>query len=125
MITLVVAFLAAVLLLAGRWRSVPGVGEGIERFVRWISPFEVVVGVVAIVLGVLELLSLEGILLVLAGLVLAVSALRAIPSVGPSLGRLGSALNDFRLVIGILLLLIVVLDVVMLLTGRLGHARLR
>src|SRR5574341_2651435 len=105
MITIIVAILAGLLLLSGSLRKVPGIGPSLESFARWLTPFDVVIGVVAIVLGVLELLSLEGILLILAGLVLAMSALRSIPSIGPSLGRLGNALADFRVVIGVIILL--------------------
>jgi membrane protein HdeD len=123
MLTVVVAILAGLVLLSGALRKVPGVGPGLERFARWLSAFDVVIGVIAIVVGVLELLSLEGILLILAGFVLAVSALRSIPSIGPPLGRLGSALAEFRVIIGIILLLVGLLDLLQLLFGSLGHIR--
>jgi len=110
-------------LLSGALRNVPGIGPSLEKFAGWLSAFDVVIGVIAIVLGVLELLSLEGILLILAGFVLAVSALRSIPSVGPPLGRLGNALAEFRLIIGIVLLLVGLLDLLQLLFGSLGHLR--
>jgi hypothetical protein len=123
MITVVVAILAGLVLLSGALRNVPGIGLSLEKFAGWLSAFDVVIGVIAIVLGVLELLSLEGILLILAGFVLAVSALRSIPSVGPPLGRLGNALAEFRLIIGIILLLVGLLDLLQLLFGSLGHIR--
>jgi hypothetical protein len=123
MITVVVAILAGLVLLSGALRNVPGIGPSLEKFAGWLSAFDVVIGVIAIVLGVLELLSLEGILLILAGFVLAVSALRSIPSVGPPLGRLGNALAEFRLIIGIVLLLVGLLDLLQLLFGSLGHLR--
>jgi hypothetical protein len=123
MITVVVAILAGLVLLSGALRNVPAVGPSLEKFAGWLSAFDVVIGVIAIVLGVLELLSLEGILLILAGFVLAVSALRSIPSIGPPLGRLGNALAEFRLIIGIILLLVGLLDLLQLLFGSLGHIR--
>lgn len=123
MITIIVAILAGLVLLAGSLHSIPGVGARLARFARLLAPFEVVIGVVAIVVGLLELLSLEGILLILAGLVLAVSALRSIPSIGPTLGRWGNALAKFRVIIGVIILLIAVFDLVQFLFGSLGRGR--
>ncbi|HEX2697280.1 MAG TPA: hypothetical protein VHM28_06185 [Anaerolineales bacterium] len=123
MVTVVVAILTGFVLLTGALRNVPGIGPALDRFASWLSGFGVVLGVVAIILGVLELLSLEGILLILAGFILAVSALRSIPSIGPSLGRLGNALYEFRLIIGLILLLMGLLDLFEILFGTLGHIR--
>jgi len=125
MVTIVVAILAGLLLLTGVLQKIPGVGPSLERFAGWLVPFEVAVGVIAILLGILELLSVEGILLILAGLILAVSALRTIPSVGPALGRLGSALSQFRYIIGVIVLAVGILDLLLLLFGSLGLGRLR
>ena len=77
MVTIVVLILTGLVLLRGVLHNVPGLGPSMERFAGWLSGFDVVIGVIAIVLGILEILSLEGILLILAGLILAVSALRA------------------------------------------------
>ncbi len=125
MFTILIAILAGFVLLSGVLHNIPGVGASLERFAGWLAPFGVVIGVIAVVLGVLELLSLEGILLILAGLVLAVTALRTIPSVGPSLGRLGSALAEFRYPIGVVVLAIGIFDLLMFVFGSLGGGRLR
>src|SRR5512135_2811799 len=105
-VTIVVLILTGLVLLRGILHNVPGIGPSMERFAGWLSGFDVVLGVIAIVVGILELLSLEGILLILAGLILAVSALRTIPSVGRSLARLGNALAQFRVILGLILLLV-------------------
>ncbi len=125
MLTILIAILAGFVLLSGVLHNIPGVGPPLDRFAGWLVPFGVVIGVVAIVLGALELLSLEGIMLILAGLVLAVTALRTIPSVGPSLGRLGNALAEFRYPIGVVVLAIGVFDLLMFLFGSLGSGHLR
>ena len=44
-------------------------------------------------------------MLILAALILSASALRSVPSIGSPLARLGNALDQFRLIIGILILL--------------------
>ncbi len=125
MITILITILAGLVLLSGALQKIPGIGVYLERVAGWLAPFGVVIGVVAIVLGILELLSLEGILLILAGLVLAVSALRTIPSVGPSLGRLGNALWEFRYIIGVIVLALGIVDLFLLLFGTLGRGNLR
>jgi hypothetical protein len=123
MVTIVVLILTGLVLLRGVLHHVPGLGPSMERFAVWLSGFDVVIGVIAIVVGILQILSLEGILLILAGLILAVSALRTIPSVGPSLARLGNALNPFRAVFGVIILLVGVLDLLNTLFGFLGRLR--
>ncbi len=123
MVTIVVAILAGLVLLTGVLQKVPGIGPPLERFAGWLVPFKVALGVIAIIVGLLELLSLEGILLILAGLVLAVDALRTIPSVGPPLARLGGALAQFGYILGIILLLVGVLDLLQLLFGSFGRLR--
>ncbi|MGH2582663.1 MAG: hypothetical protein ACRDFQ_07190, partial [Anaerolineales bacterium] len=67
---------------------------------RSLLPFQTVIGVIALVAGILNVLSLLGIVLILAGLILSIKALSGVPSVGPSLVRTGRALDPFRLIIG-------------------------
>ena len=123
MVTIVVLILTGLVLLRGVLRHVPGLGPSMERFAAWLSGFDVVIGIIAIGVGILQLLSLEGILLILAGLILAVSALRTIPSVGASLARLGNALYQFRAIFGVIILLVGVLDLLNTLFGFLGRLR--
>jgi len=106
MISTIVAILAGIVLLRGTLRNVPALGAWLERAAGTLTAFDVVIGVVAVVLGLLELLSLEGILLVLAGLILAVTALRTIPAIGTSLGNLGQALSVYRVIVGVLILVV-------------------
>lgn len=123
MTTIVVLTLTGLVLLRGVLHRVPSLGPSMERLAVWLSGFDVVIGVIAIVVGILQVLSLEGILLILAGLILAVSALRTIPSIGPSLVRLGNALAPFKAIIGLILLLVGVLDLLNMLFGSLGRLR--
>lgn len=111
MLNSIIAVFAGLVLLSGSLRSIPAIGPGLEKFARWLSLFDVAIGIIAIIVGILELLSLEGILMIMAGLVLAISALQPIPSIGESLGRAGRALMPFRLLIGIIILLVGLLDI--------------
>lgn len=100
MIEAIVAILAGLLLLADLFH---GRGQGIIGKLR---PFTVLIGVVALVLGVLHITSVIGIALLLGGFVLAVGALEAIPRVGGELARVGRTLSQVRILIGVIVLVI-------------------
>jgi hypothetical protein len=106
MISSIIAILAGLALLA-HWLK-----GGAARFAESVARFDVVIGVVGLVIGVLELTSIQGILLILAGLILAVNALRSIPSVGDTLAQAGTSLDPFRLIIGILVLAVGLLNLI-------------
>ena len=105
MLEAITAILAGLLLLADAFH-----GRG-ERFINSLRPYEVIIGVVAVVIGVLHLFSLFGIALILAGLILGVSALKGIPRVGDDLARAGNALAQVRTLIGIVVLVLGVLAI--------------
>ena len=106
MLGAIVAILAGLLLLADLFH-----GKG-QQFINALRPYEVVIGVVAVVVGVLHIASLFGIALILAGLILAVSALQGIPRIGDDLARAGRALAQVRTLIGVIVLVLGVLALV-------------
>src|SRR5439155_4903132 len=101
-----VAILCGLLLLADFFAGL----KGFSRAVRALRPFATVIGVVAIVLGILEIVSALGVLLVLSGFILAANALATIPKIGAKLGKSGRALASARVVVGILVLAIGVMS---------------
>jgi predicted ferric reductase len=105
MLEAITAILAGLLLLADMFH-----GRG-ERFINSLRPYEVIIGIVAVVIGVLHVLSLFGIALILAGLILAVSALQGVPRIGDDLARAGRALAQVRTLIGIVVLVLGVLAI--------------
>ncbi|MGH2626428.1 MAG: hypothetical protein ACRDHY_07250 [Anaerolineales bacterium] len=113
MIEAVVAILSGLLLLSPILRR----GSAGGTAVRGLAPFETVVGVIALVIGMINILSVLGLVLIAAGLVLAVGAVAQVPGVGPSLRRAGLWLAQFRILLG---LLVLVMGVVAL-AGPLGR----
>lgn len=105
-----VAIVAGLLLLDDRIGGKAG-----ARIVGALRPFEVVIGIVALILGVLNLLSILGITLVLAGLVLSVSSLRTVPRVGDDLARAGTAVGRYRNIIGVVAVIIAILTLLRIL----------
>jgi hypothetical protein len=113
MLGAIVAIIAGLALISGSIH----LGRSIDQFGRWLNRFDVIIGVIAIVVGVLELLSVEGIMLILGGLVLAVSALSSIPP----LAKLGRALKPFKLIIGLILLALGIIGIVSFIIGPAGR----
>jgi hypothetical protein len=107
----VVEILTGLVLLTGAMRLLPRIGPGLEKFARWLGQFDIALGIIAMVVGLLGLFSLEDLLLILGGLILAASGLRSIPSIGKFLERLGTALASFRLIVGLLLLIVGLLGI--------------
>ncbi len=112
MLGAIVAIVAGLALISGSIR----LSRSIDRAGHWLNQFDVIIGVMAMVVGVLELLSVEGVLLILGGLVLAVSALGSIPP----LAKLAKALKPFKLIIGLILLALGIIGIVSLLTEPAG-----
>ncbi|WP_049753486.1 hypothetical protein ACN2MM_00635 [Alkalilimnicola ehrlichii MLHE-1] len=105
MIEGIVAILAGLLLIT----PIIGRGSAGAKVVGKLTPFEAVIGVVALIVGVLNVMSVTGLVLIVAGLLLAASALAKIPAIGSHLARAGKALKPFRVVIGVVVLVIGVL----------------
>ena len=96
MIYALIAILTGLLLLADTFMSM----SGFNRVIAALKPYETVIGIVALVAGVLHLLSLLGIALVMGGLMLGTRALTTVPNIGDELGSASNALTPFRGLIG-------------------------
>lgn len=105
MIKAVIAILAGMLLLG----EILNKGGTASRFVDNLRPFDAALGVTAIIIGILNFLSLLGLMLILGGLVLGARALSAVPNVGDDLVRAGDKIGGFRVLIGGVLILLGVL----------------
>lgn len=97
---------AIVAILVGLMLASEALGSGSEKLVGPLRPFKTVIGVVALVVGVLNITSVTGIALIVGGLVLATSALGSVPKIGADLQSAGQWLSRFRVVLGIIILLI-------------------
>jgi hypothetical protein len=101
----IVAILAGLLLLAdslGRFR-------GLDSLIRALKPYETIIGVVTLILGVLAFFSPLGIVMIMAGLLLATNALASVPRVGDELGGASRALAPFGVLIGAAVLILGIL----------------
>jgi hypothetical protein len=102
MIRAIVAVLAGLLLVGDLFNQ----GGRASRFVDNLRPFDAMIGITAIVLGILSLFSLLGVVLILGGLVLGARALGSVPNVGDDLVRAGDRIGAFRVLIGTVLIVL-------------------
>ena len=107
----IVNIVAGVVLLVEMWRTIPTIGDFLDRFVRSIAAFEALIGIVAIAIGVLEF-SGAGVLAIVTGLALAWTVFAQIPAIGPSLEGFGKALRGFQTILGFLSLIVGVVGLV-------------
>ena len=96
MLYALIAILTGLLLLADTFISM----RGFNRVITALKPYETVIGIVALIAGVLHFFSLLGIALIMGGLMLGTRALTTVPSIGDELGSASSALTPFRGLIG-------------------------
>lgn len=113
-ITLIVSGLV---LLAGMFHVIPGLGKYLDRAGRFLTPFQGIIGIIAIVVGVLSLLSIGGIVLILAGLLLAAGLLGSLPNFGPTFKNIARSLGAFQVVIGVVAMVLGLLG----LLGQVGR----
>ena len=85
--------------------------RGGGKAVLALRPFGTVIGVVALVVGILSITSVTGIMLILGGLILAASAVRSVPKVGGELARAAQWLARIGVVIGLILIVMGIVSV--------------
>lgn len=96
--------LIGLVLLSGVIGVLPGIGKHLEKFGKWLASFQVVFGVIAIILALLNigLLSLYFWSLLIGGIILAAGLLSAIPG----MDKVVKALGSLQVVAGIILLIV-------------------
>ena len=96
MLAALIAILAGILLLADSL----GKFQGMDSLVRTLRPYQTIIGIVALIWGVFNFLSLLGIVMILAGVILGANALVTVPKVGDDFTGAAKALAPFAAIIG-------------------------
>jgi len=109
MIVEIVNIIAGLVLAMGILPSVPAVGKSLVKVAKWLGRFQTIIGIVAIVVGILYLFSLQAIVAIIAGLILAMGILTSIPAIGGSLEKVAKWLGGFQTIIGVIAIVIGVL----------------
>ncbi|MEM2968411.1 MAG: hypothetical protein QXP44_00580 [Candidatus Bathyarchaeia archaeon] len=108
MIVEIVNIIAGLVLAMGILPSVPAVGKSLEKVAKWLGRFQTIIGVIAIIVGILYF-GMQGLVAIVAGLILAMGILTSIPAIGGSLEKVAKWLGRFQTIIGIIALILGIL----------------
>ncbi|MGE5223931.1 MAG: hypothetical protein ACM3PY_15945 [Omnitrophica WOR_2 bacterium] len=98
----ILAMITGVFLIWGSTGRFPG-SKSLAGSMRAV---ETALGIIDLIFGIIYITTVIGIALLISGLVLAAWVLSLIPGIGEELSRAGQALGNFRIVIGLIVLLI-------------------
>jgi len=101
MIVEITNIVAGLILAMGILPNIPAVGKSLEKVAKWLGRFQTIIGVIAIVVGILYF-GLQGIVAIVAGLILAMGLLPSIPAVGKDLAKVVKWLGGFQTIIGVI-----------------------
>jgi hypothetical protein len=110
------AILAGLVLLTGMMSIVPALGKYLDRFGQMLGPFQAIIGIIALALGILGILGIAGgstllsIMLILAGLLLMTGILPMIPGIGESLQKFAVWMSTGQVFIGVLTLIVGIIE---------------
>jgi len=98
--------IAGLVLLVGVLYLIPAVGKYLAKLAKWLGSGQIVIGIIAIIVAILNIGSIQGIWLLISGLILAVGILPMIPAVGKMLEKVSKVLASFQVPIGIIALIL-------------------
>ncbi|HIH72270.1 MAG: hypothetical protein PWP49_1341 [Thermococcaceae archaeon] len=101
----IVNIIAGLVLAMGILPSIPAIGKDLHKLAVWIGRFQTIIGIIAVILGILHL-GLQGIVAIVAGLVLMTGILPSIPAIGKDLEKLAKWLGGFQTLIGIIAIIV-------------------
>lgn len=101
MIVEIANIVAGLILAMGILPNIPAIGKDLERVAKWLGRFQTIIGVLAILVGILYF-GLQGIIAIVAGLILAMGLLPSIPAIGKDLAKVVKWLGGFQTIIGII-----------------------
>jgi membrane protein HdeD len=104
--------IAGLILAMGILPLIPAVGKSLEKVAKWLGRFQTIIGVIAIILGIVFFSLIQGTVAIICGLILAMGILASIPALGKYLVKLSKALGSFQTIIGIIAIIVGILGIV-------------
>ncbi|OPY33836.1 MAG: hypothetical protein A4E32_00574 [Methanomassiliicoccales archaeon PtaU1.Bin124] len=105
----VMNIIGGLVLCVGILAAIPAVGKSMEKLGKFLGGFQVIIGIIALVLGLLNLGNIGGIILLLVGIILLTGVFYVIPALGKWLEKAGKFLGGFQTIIGIIALILGIL----------------
>ena len=98
---------AGLILAMGILPSIPAIGDSLEKVAKWLGRFQTIIGVIAIILGILYFGDLlQSIVAIVAGFILAMGLLTSIPAIGDDIAKVAKWLGGFQTIIGIIAIIL-------------------
>ena len=107
-----VNIVGGLVLCTGIIGAMPAMGKYLERLGKWLGGFQTIIGIIAIILGILWWSIPQGLIAIVVGLILAMGILEAIPAMGKHLEKLAKWLGGFQTIIGLIVLIVGILGVI-------------
>ncbi len=104
--------IAGLILITGLIAMIPAVGKSIAKYTKAMAAYQVPIGIIALILGILGLLNIvsggliPSIIAILAGIFLAISVVGALPKVGESMVKIAKAIGGVQVIFGIITLIV-------------------
>jgi len=115
MIVEIMNIIAGLILAMGILPLKPAVGKSLEKVAKWLGRFQTIIGIIAIIVGIVFFSLLQGTVAIICGLILAMGILSSIPALGKYLVKLAKWLGGFQTIIGIIAIIIGILGLLELL----------
>ncbi len=104
--------IAGLILCVGLLEAIPAMGKYLVKLAKWLGGFQIIIGIIVIIAGIIWWSFPWALVTIFAGLILAVGILPAIPVLGTHLERLAKWLGGFQTIIGLIVLIIGILGVI-------------
>ncbi len=104
--------IVGLVLLTGVMPLIPAIGEHLHKVTKAMAAYQVPIGIIAVILGILGLLdtvsggTIASLIAIIAGIVLAISVFGALPIVGKELKNIAKAIGGVQVIFGIIVLII-------------------
>jgi len=102
----IVNIVGGLVLCAGILEAIPAMGKHLAKLAKWLGSFQIIIGIIAIIVGILFFSIPQGLLAIIVGLILAMGILGAIPAMGKHLEKLAKWLGSFQTLIGIIAIIV-------------------
>jgi len=104
--------IAGLLLASGLVNPLPFIGKHLNKITTTLGSFQVIIGGIALFLGMFNLGNHQGVWAFIAGLVLVAGLLPLIPAIGKSLSKITKTIGAFQAILGIVVIVVGVFGLV-------------
>jgi hypothetical protein len=98
--------IGGLVLAVGVVGALPGIGKFLEKAGKFLGGFQVLIGVIILILALLDFGSVQSIVALLVGIILLTGVFYVIPAVGKYMTRFGKWLGGFQTIIGVVAIIV-------------------